>query len=436
MNQILALALKDLKLARRDKVGFFFMFIFPLLNAVFFGTIFAGQGDPDTMAKPRVMLVDEDNSDFSRGFIADLEATGDLDLTPAESADAANQAVLASRADAFVLIQPGFGAALSRPFWGDPAAVKVVIDPSKRASGEMLRGIVTQQAFRQMQRSFSDQSIMQSSAADGLASLKSDPDVPPLTRAALAQLLTGLQDLSTAMPAEGTDDADNNPMANWEPVSVTLESVARPKRNKTTPDNAYAITFPQGMVWGVLAVAATFAISLVVERTQGTLLRLKSSPLGWTRILAGKAVACAITIMFVLTMLVVIARLVFAVQPISYPLLIVSMLCATACFVGIMMLLSVIGRTEAAVGGMSWAVLLIFAMFGGAMIPATFMPQWMQGVSKMSPIRWAIDAFEGPIWRGTPINDLALKWAVLLAIGAACFTLGTLLFRKLDSKSA
>ncbi len=434
MRQILALALKDLTLARRDKVGFFFMFIFPLLNAVFFGTIFAGQSDPDTMAKPAVVLVDLDNSDASRAFIADLEATGDLDIRPLDTPNAANAEVLAARADAFVQIDPGFGLSLTRPFWGSTATVKVVIDPSKRASGEMLRGIVTQQAFRQLNRTFSDQATMQASSRDGLASLRQDDSVPPLTKAALSGVLIALDNFFTVAPSEGGDE--NNPMASWEPVSVSLSTVQRPKATKDTPDNAYAITFPQGMVWGILAAAATFAISLVVERTQGTLLRLKASPLGWTRILAGKALACAITIMFVLTMLVVVARFGFGVQPVSIPLLIVSMLCATACFVGIMMLLSVIGRTEAAVGGMSWAVLLIFAMFGGAMIPATFMPGWMQGVSKASPIRWAIDAFEGPIWRGTPINDLAIKWAVLLAIGVGCFALGTALFRRFDSASA
>lgn len=435
MKQILALAFKDLTLARRDKVGFFFMFIFPLLNAVFFGTIFAGQANSDSMAKSRVAIVDLDNTDASRAFIADLESTGDLELSSHDSTDSANRAVLASKIDAYVAIEPDFGASLARPFWGEPAAVTVVIDPSKRASGEMIRGIVTQQAFRQMQRSFSDQSIMQDSAREGLASLNNDPDVPPLTRAALSMLLGGLDSLSQAIPAEGADN-ENNPMANWEPVTVTLNTVQRPKKNKDMPDNAYAITFPQGMVWGVLAAAATFAISLVVERTQGTLLRLKASPLGWTRILAGKALACAITIMFVLTLLVVIARVVFGVEPVSIPMLVVSMLCATACFVGIMMLLSVIGRTEAAVGGMSWAVLLIFAMFGGAMIPTSIMPKWMQGISQLSPIRWAIDSFEGAIWRGWDIGKMSAIWLVLIAIGTVCFALGTILFRKLDSASA
>lgn len=436
MNQILALAIKDLKLARRDKVGFFFMFVFPILTAIFFGTIFAGQGDPGTMAKPRVVIVDQDNSEFSRGLIADLQDTGDLELLAADSLDDANRAVLNAQAEAFVLIEHGFETALARPFWGDTASVKVVIDPSKRATGEMLRGIVTQQAFRQMQRTFSDQSIMQSSARDGMASLQADPDVPPLTRAALSQLLGGLDNLASALPAEGTDSSDNNPLSNWEPVSVTLESVARPTRKSNNPENMYAITFPQGMIWGILATAATFAISLVVERTHGTLLRLKSSPLGWSRILAGKALACAITILIVLTMLVVLARFGFGVQPVSIPFLIISMLCATICFVGIMMLLSVLGRTEAAVGGMSWAVLLIFAMFGGAMIPAVFMPQWMQGIAKASPVYWSILALEGPIWRGLAVTRMAQIWTILLAIGVACFTLGTILFRKLDSASA
>ena len=42
MNQILTVALKDLALLRRDKMGLFWIFIFPLIYAVFFGALTGG----------------------------------------------------------------------------------------------------------------------------------------------------------------------------------------------------------------------------------------------------------------------------------------------------------------------------------------------------------------------------------------------------------
>ena len=44
MREIVALVAKDLTLLLRDRGGFFFTFIFPLVFAVFFGTIFSGSG--------------------------------------------------------------------------------------------------------------------------------------------------------------------------------------------------------------------------------------------------------------------------------------------------------------------------------------------------------------------------------------------------------
>jgi len=40
MRETIAIALKDLRLLLRDKAGFFFVFFFPLLIAIFFGTVF------------------------------------------------------------------------------------------------------------------------------------------------------------------------------------------------------------------------------------------------------------------------------------------------------------------------------------------------------------------------------------------------------------
>lgn len=64
----------------------------------------------------------------------------------------------------------------------------------------------------------------------------------------------------------------------------------------------------------------------------------------------------------------------FGVRPQSYPCLMMSLASASLAFVGIMMMLSVLGKTEAAAGGIGWAVLLIFAMVGGGMVPLIAMP--------------------------------------------------------------
>jgi ABC-2 type transport system permease protein len=94
------------------------------------------------------------------------------------------------------------------------------------------------------------------------------------------------------------------------------------------------------------------------------------------------------------------------------------------------MFISTLGKTEQSVGGAGWAILMIMAMFGGAMMPLAFMPSWMRNISHFSPIKWAILAMEGAIWRDFRFTEMLVPCAVLIAVGAVFFTLGVFMLRK------
>ncbi len=113
----------------------------------------------------------------------------------------------------------------------------------------------------------------------------------------------------------------------------------------------------------------------------------------------GKALACYVSIVVASAALLLLAFVVFGVRATSVPLLVVGVGCAGVCFTGIMMLLSVLGKTEQAASGIGWAVMLFLARFGGAMVPLFILPGWMQSMASFSPVKWAILAVEGPLVR-------------------------------------
>ncbi len=90
----------------------------------------------------------------------------------------------------------------------------------------------------------------------------------------------------------------------WQPLKITKKDVARVYDG---PRNPFDITFPQGVIWGLIGCVMTFGISLVTERTHGTLVRLRMAPLTRTQILGGKALSCFTSIMFVEVMLLAVA---------------------------------------------------------------------------------------------------------------------------------
>ena len=168
----------------------------------------------------------------------------------------------------------------------------------------------------------------------------------------------------------------------------------------------------------------TFAIGLVSERVHGTFVRLQMAPLTRAQILGGKALACFASIVLLQLILMAIGIGAFGIRPSSLSLLMLACASAAACFVGFMMMIAGLGKTEQAASGAGWALLMPMAMFGGAMMPEFVMPAWMQTIGNVSPIKWAILGIEGAVWRGFTLGEMVVPCAILLGFGAVCFAVG------------
>lgn len=425
MREIWALATKDLRLLVRDKGGLFFTFFFPILYAVFFGTIFAsmsGGGGSGT----KIIVIDEDRSEASASFAASLEAESQFIVTPMEDRVAAQEIVRKGGQTAFIVIPEGFGEASI--FQGEPMELVLGVDPSEAAEAGLIQGLVTAKAYERLQDLFLDPDIARDMAQDSIASID-DSDLNPAQKLIFKTFLNSLDTFLVQAPEAGVFGGDDESEAEgdggpaFNPVSI--QSVELVGDEGPSP---YAIAFPQGIIWGIMGCAAGFGISLVTERNRGTLTRLRTAPMGRSRVLLGKGLACFLTTVGVSTVLLVLLTAVFGVTPSSVPLLLVAVLSVAVCFVGIMMLLSTLGRTEAAAGGIGWAAMIVMAMLGGGMMPLAFMKGWMITLSHLSPVKWSILAMEGAIWRDFGPADMLLPCLVLMTVGIAGFVVGSKMF--------
>src|SRR5688572_9072048 len=105
MRQLIALALKDLRLMPRNKGGMFFTFVWPILMTVLFGLAFGGQGNDGAQRKIGIAVVDEDNTDTSREFLTKIGAS--FELHPMTISEAEHVVRLGERT-AYIVIKPGF----------------------------------------------------------------------------------------------------------------------------------------------------------------------------------------------------------------------------------------------------------------------------------------------------------------------------------------
>lgn len=437
MNATWHLAAKDLRLLMRDRAGFFFAFFFPLIYATFFGMIFSRGGSSETTAMP-ILIVDEDQTDGSQSFISQLRGNKAFRVDAASRENATDR-VRRGETTAMVVLPKGFGASRQNPFagmfTGAPTKLQIGVDPARTAEGAMLEGLLIQESMMSLVDTFSSPRVAFDQFEGNLGTwLSNDNDNSPW-RPALSSMREALSSMADAYELDPPASTQSTQAAGRSAGStasafkpVEFEKIAIVQK-RSGPSNAYAITFPQGIIWAVMGCAAGFGISLVQERTGGTLIRLRMAPIRRMDILAGKALGCLVTILAVCTMMLLVSMAVFGVRPTSFLMLPIAFGAVAICFCGIMMLFAVLGRSERAAAGIGWAINMVMAMIGGGMVPLFFMPQWMQSASIFSPVRWSILAMEGAIWRGFSAAEMFTPIIVLLSIGVGCFAIGVWRFR-------
>jgi ABC-2 type transport system permease protein len=430
MRTVLTMAMKDLRLMSRDWLGMFFIIGFPIVMGLFFGQV---MGPFDTKrATLNVAVVDEDNTPMSAKFIESLRATGNITVETFDRSEAMDR-VRRGQLVGMIAIPKGFGESAGMP-WQTGPAIEVGIDPSRGAESGMLQGLIMQSAGKLMMDRFQDPASMRSLINKSRKDIESDAQLSPAMRPVLLTMMSSLEsfmksvaDTRAAEAASGGAKAKGPEfqVARIETLDVTRE-IPKGSREELVRQirSKWDISFPQAMMWGVLACAAGFAITLVRERKQGTLMRLQVAPVTRAQVLAGKATACFLAVLGVIVLMLVFG-IWLGMRPRNPGWLALAALSIAICFVGIMMLMSVIGKTEESVSGAAWSANMLMAMFGGGMVPLLFMPSFMKTLSNLSPVKWSILALEGSIWRGFTLSEMMVPCAVLIGIGAVCLTIGT-----------
>ena len=463
VSRIIAVAMKDLKLLSRDRADCFFTFVFPLAIAMFFGYVFGGGGGGGKM---NIAVADLDGGSAAVAFVNDLEADPALKLTRVATVTEGEALVQKGKVTACVIVPKGFEEASGSILSGGGLVLRAVVDPTRTAEAGLLEGKLNEIGFKQMARTFQNPVVMDKNVDQAKRDIAKAPGLNPVQRLAFATMFDAVANLSrsgavggnastTPAPAAnlnkpdemkggaatGTTDSGaasgvsggvENGTGGWRPVRVEVTKLAT---ERVRPQSSFEISFPQGMVWGLMGCVMAFASSLAEERTRGTITRLTTSPLTMGQILAGKALACFFACVLVQVILIGFAIFVYNARFAHPELMALAVFAAAVGFTGIMMFLAGLSKTEGAAQGYGRAAVLILAMIGGGSIPVFFMPPLLQTLSGISPFKWVVDAIEGAMWRGTGFADVALPVAILFVLGVAGY-LGGVMAIKMNARRA
>ena len=287
-----------------------------------------------------------------------------------------------------------------------------------------LQGLIAKAQFEALNEKLTDRNWMRRQVALWKDDVEEDDNVGAKQAKLLFNFFDAYDTLLKDVNDKEYNSAFDGDILNFDKLDVNREYEG--------PMTSFQITFPQCLIWGILMCTFTFAVSIVKERTHGTFERLRVGPISRAHILGGKGIACFMTSLLMTCTMYALAKTIFKMPIDNMYLFILAVICTLLCFVGLLMLISTLGRTEQSIGAAGWAILMIMGMLGGAMMPLAFMPSWLRPLSHISPVKWSILAIEGAIWREfTPVEKIT-PCLILLAIGAAAFLLGVAMLTRQD----
>ena len=194
--------------------------------------------------------------------------------------------------------------------------------------------------------------------------------------------------------------------------------------------NGYAHSFAGMGIQFLLFAMANLGVEMLLERQRGLWKRLRSAPVSRLTLLLGKGISGAIISLLVFGVSFGFAMAVFGVRIEG----------GLAGFVGIAiacslmasafgLLVAALGNTPATARGVTSLGVLVMVMLGGAWVPAFVFPAWLQQLTLVVPVRWAVDGFDAMTWRGIGSQGAVVPIVVLIGFAALFAGVAAVRFR-------
>jgi ABC-type multidrug transport system permease subunit len=184
------------------------------------------------------------------------------------------------------------------------------------------------------------------------------------------------------------------------------------------------------VMFTMLVLLTSGAITLVVEREQGLLRRLASAPMSAGSLVAGKWMGRLALGLVQIAFAMLVGRVVFGMDwGRSLPMVALVLTGWAAFCASVAILLSSLTRTVAQTTGVGVLSTMVLAALGGCWWPIEITPDWMQTLARLLPTGWAMDAMHKLINFGDPAVTAVPHLAAMVIGSVVVGWIGTRLFR-------
>ena len=237
------------------------------------------------------------------------------------------------------------------------------------------------------------------------------------------------------------DDGINEDVLNNNPVSVSYSyqknQTASAQPSSVQPSSVQQ-SVPAWLVFAMFFSVVPLANTLISERQQGTLRRLRTLPISPSLPIIGKLIPYFfINQLQVLLMLFVGVHLMplFGADSLtlgnSIAALALMSVSLSIAALGYGILIAVVARTSDQAATLGGVGNILLAALGGIMVPRFVMPETMQTIANFSPMAWGLEGFLDVFLRNGNVIDVLPEAGSLLLLGSVTIVLALFLSRRI-----
>jgi len=184
------------------------------------------------------------------------------------------------------------------------------------------------------------------------------------------------------------------------------------------------LTYYIFMVPGILVFLVTIiggnmsALNIVKEKEVGTIEQINVTPVSKSMFILGKLIPFWIISMFIFTVGLIIARVIYGIIPLgSIPLLYLFLGVYLFALLGFGLLISTYSDTQQQANSLMFFFIMIFNLMGGLFTPIDSMPGWAQVITKIIPISYFIDVMRMIVLKGSGFQHIIYHIGIVFGMG-------------------
>ena len=210
--------------------------------------------------------------------------------------------------------------------------------------------------------------------------------------------------------------------------SIVFEEISPKSTDEKIIPNSVQHNVPAWALFAIFFIVIPLSTNIIKEKTQGTGLRVFTSPQPYSLFLTGKIMVYIVVSLIQFVLMLLVGLYIFPLM--GLPSLVVTgkitLLAVMAAASGLSaialgVLLGTLAKTQEQAAPLGATITVILAAIGGVWILVFAMPHTMQTIAKISPMNWGLQGFYDILLRDGSCSAIAPEIGLLLAFSAICF---------------